>query len=118
MTTCQEEVLVAVTALMTRNGGRPVSPAEIQEEMARAGMLYPASTIQTHIVSAMCANAPNHHAMKHRDLLRVGRGQYVLASRGAQEPARAPTGTRATRCPRASQEAGRGPGRARYRPCS
>ena len=44
--------------------------------MQRRRTAYKASTIRTHIVSRMCANARDHHARTYDDLERVGNGLY------------------------------------------
>lgn len=75
-TTCRQEILDALSALEHRLGRESFSPAEIVAEVLRRGSAYPESTIRTHIVSAMCLNAPANHAVRHPDLERVGRGRY------------------------------------------
>jgi hypothetical protein len=44
------------------------------DELLRTGTRYKPSTIRTHIVSRMCANAPDHHASTYDDPERVADG--------------------------------------------
>lgn len=55
--------------------------------MRHNGTPYTDSTIRTHIVSKMCMDAPDHHAVVYQDLERVGRGLYRLRGSGAAETA-------------------------------
>lgn len=74
--TCRDEILMAFAALERRTGREAFSPAEILSEMRRTGTAYADSTIRTHVVSRMCANAPDHHAVTYGDLERVDAGLY------------------------------------------
>jgi hypothetical protein len=74
-TTCRRAVLDAVAALMTRNGGMPVSVAEIVSEVGRNGGRYAESTVRTHVTAHMCVNAARPPEWP--DLRRVDRGLYV-----------------------------------------
>lgn len=94
MSTCRSEILSAIGSLQTRNGGKPVSPIEIIREMNRVGTTYSDSTIGTHVVSAMCVNAPDNHAKTWPDLRRVGRGQYVLNEEATVAPTPARDGSK------------------------
>lgn len=76
--TCRDEVIAAFESLARRHGRDTFSPAEIVDEMRRHGSRYRESTIRTHVVSRMCANAPDHHGVVYDDLERTGRGQYKL----------------------------------------
>lgn len=76
--TCRDEILDAFRILTTRHGRDTFSPAEIVAELRQRGTQYRESTIRTHIVSRMCGNAPDHHAVVYDDLERVGTGQYSL----------------------------------------
>jgi hypothetical protein len=58
------------------------SAEQVIDEMKRGGSRYPESTIRTHIVSALCVNAPRHHATTYQDLFRVDRGLYELYDPG------------------------------------
>ena len=77
--TARREILEAARNLAAR-GVSPFSPKDILDEMNRRGTRYPESTIRTHVVSAMCINAPTNHAVTYADLRRVGHGQYELVS--------------------------------------
>ena len=72
--TCRQEVLDAMVRLECRHGRMSFSPAEIVAEVASRGVGHAVSTVQTHIVSAMCKNAPANHAVRYEDLERVGPG--------------------------------------------
>lgn len=75
--TARSEILAAAEAL-TKRGVVPFSPAQLIEELRARGSSYPDSTLRTHIVAAMCVNAPDNHAVRYPDLERVSRGQYRL----------------------------------------
>jgi hypothetical protein len=77
--TCRGEILVVVDDL-ERRGLVPFSPDDVIREMRRRGSTYRDSTIRTHVVSRMCANAPGHHGTVYDDLNRVGPGLYRKAS--------------------------------------
>jgi hypothetical protein len=74
--TCREEILEAFAALERRHGRDTFAPAELVAEVLARGSEHRESTIRTHIVSAMCVNAPPNHAVRYRDLERVGAGRY------------------------------------------
>lgn len=77
--TCRQEILDAFAALERRHGRDTFSPTELVAEVLARGSAHPESTIRTHIVSAMCVNAPPNHAVRYPDLERVGRGSYMRA---------------------------------------
>jgi len=74
--TAREEILSALPAVRARTGQETFTPQDVIDELQRRGTSYKASTIRTHIVSRMCANAPDHHARTYDDLERVGDGLY------------------------------------------
>lgn len=77
---CREEILAAARRL--RASGQPdFTPAEIIRVMQRAGTQCAESTIRTHVVSRMCANAPENHGTTYADLKRIARGRYRLLHR-------------------------------------
>ena len=78
--TCREEVLAAFHRLIAQTSREAFSPAEIVREVMARSSAYQKSTIRTHVVSRMCANAPDHHAVVYDDLERVGPGMYRLRS--------------------------------------
>jgi hypothetical protein len=67
---------------MAKTRREAFSIGEILDYMRKTGSPYPDSTIRTHIVSVMCANAPHHHGVKDRDLERIDRGIYRLVRPG------------------------------------
>lgn len=75
--TARDDVLAAARALEQR-GVVPWSPADGVAEAFRQGSTYPKSTLQTHIVSRLCVDAPENHDHRWPDLERVGHGQYRL----------------------------------------
>lgn len=77
--TCRREILDAFAALERRHGRETFSPAEVIAEARARGSQHAESTIRTHIVSAMCVNAPPNHAVRYPDLERVDRGLYRRA---------------------------------------
>lgn len=77
-TTVRQMVLEAARHLEAA-GKAPWSPADIRRELRASGIDFNESSVNTHIVSAMCIEAPQNHAVAYQDLHRVGRGQYRLA---------------------------------------
>lgn len=75
----REEILAAARRLVDR-GRSTFSPAELIAAAREAGCNYPDTTLRTFIVAAMCINSPDHHAIQYRDLVRVARGSYRLAT--------------------------------------
>ena len=78
--TCRDEILSAFDTLSRRTGRDAFGPAEIVSEMQLNGTTYAESTIRTHIISRMCANASDHHAVVYQDLERVAPGPAQLRS--------------------------------------
>jgi len=74
--TARDEILAILPAVRARTGRETFTPQEVIDELQRRGTSYKPSTIRTHIVSRMCANAPDHHARTYDDLERVADGQY------------------------------------------
>ena len=78
--TAREDILQAISSFEKRTGERYFRVGDILQELTHLGIPHNKSTIQTHIVSAMCVNAPQHHAVKYPDLFRIDRGLYRLAN--------------------------------------
>jgi hypothetical protein len=76
--TARDEVLAAAKELAARTSDGTFTVEEILDHLRRRGSRYKPSTIRTHVTSRMCVNAPNHHAVTYRDLVRVGEGRYRL----------------------------------------
>jgi hypothetical protein len=74
---CREEVIVAARRLHA-TGHAAFAPAEIIRFMQHNGTAYGPSTIRTHVVSRMCADAPDNHGTTYADLERIGHGRYRL----------------------------------------
>jgi hypothetical protein len=74
---CRDEILVAAAHLHSL-GQADFTPDEIVRYMGQQHSRYAVSTIQTHVVSLMCANAPKNHGTKYADLLRTAPGRYRL----------------------------------------
>ena len=77
--TARDEVLAAARRLSAASADGVFTIEEVLAVMRKEGTRYAESTIRTHVASRMCANAPDHHAIVYRDLLRVGDGRYKLA---------------------------------------
>ena len=74
--TAREEILAALPAICARSDEGPFTPQDVIDELRRRGSSYAPSTIRTHIVSRMCSDAPDHHAVTYDDLERVVEGRY------------------------------------------
>jgi hypothetical protein len=74
--TARNEILAVLPAVRARTGRETFTPQDVIDELQRQGTCYKPSTIRTHIVSRMCANAPDNHARTYDDLERVTDGQY------------------------------------------
>lgn len=74
MESARESILEAIPAV-TRSDGT-FTLAALVKEVQRRGTSYAESTIRTHVVSRMCANVPDNHAVTFDDLVRVDRGTY------------------------------------------
>jgi hypothetical protein len=72
----RNEILAVLPAVRARTGRETFTPQEVIDALQRRGTSYKPSTIRTHIVSRMCAEAPDHHARTYDDLERVAHGQY------------------------------------------
>ena len=71
------DIVPAVLLLeASRGSDGTFGPQDVVEELRRRGSTYAESTIRTHVVSRMCANAPDHHARTFDDLVRVSDGRY------------------------------------------
>ena len=77
--TCRDAVLLAFSQLERRTGRTDFRLKEIVSEVQGLTTEYAESTIRTHVVSVMCANANVHHQNHTDDLVRVGRGIYRRA---------------------------------------
>ena len=81
---CHEKVLAAVRAITAEKGKNEFRVGEVQDYFIRHGIEGCApQTIDTHIRSRCCANAPDNHAVTHAYFERVGRGRYHLLERAA-----------------------------------
>ena len=74
--TARDEILAALPAIRMRTGRSTFTPQEVVDELASRKSGYAESTIRTHVVSRMCADAPDHHARVYADLERVEHGVY------------------------------------------
>jgi hypothetical protein len=77
-TTCRDEILECAEMVTKKSGLDFFTVPEIIEGMAKRGSSYAESTIRTHVVSRMCANAPDNHTVTFRDFERTDRGAYRL----------------------------------------
>jgi hypothetical protein len=76
--TCRDEVVAVAKWIVSTSGINGFSIEDIVTEMGKRKSSYPESTIRTHIISRLCANAPNH-AVRYPDFLRIARGRYALS---------------------------------------
>jgi hypothetical protein len=74
--TCRDEILAALPRISSASPDGTFTPQDVVDALARQGSRYSASTIRTHVVSRMCANAPDHHARVYDDVERVSPGLY------------------------------------------
>ncbi len=74
--TARDEILAALPSVEGRSADDTFSPQDVIDELRRRGSTYAESTIRTHVVSRMCANAADHHARVYDDLERVSEGRY------------------------------------------
>jgi hypothetical protein len=73
--TARDEILSAVNSI-TNGGHRMFTIDEVIPELRARCSQFKESTVRTHIMSRLCANAPDNHAVTHPDFERVGRGEY------------------------------------------
>jgi hypothetical protein len=73
--TARDEILAALPSICARSSDGTFSPREVINELRRRGSAYAASTIRTHVVSRMCANAPDQHARTYDDFERLTNGR-------------------------------------------
>ena len=73
----RKEILQAIPAAVASDGAFTVR--RVVAELARRGTVCSDSTISTHIISRMCAEAPDNHATTFDDLQRVDRRVYRLS---------------------------------------
>ena len=76
--TARDEVLAAARKLAAESPDGTFSVDEVVSRVRRTGTSYKDSTIRTHVVSRMCANAPDNHAVTYSDLIRTDVGRYRL----------------------------------------
>jgi hypothetical protein len=74
--TARDEILAALPALCARTADGTFTPQDVIDELRQRGSRYAPSTIRTHVVSRMCANASDHHARTYDDLERLTDGRY------------------------------------------
>jgi hypothetical protein len=78
--TCRDEILSAVSELARLSPNGDFTVSDVVQHLQRQGSHYKESTIRTHVVSRMCANAPDHHGTVYDDLVRTAHGTYRLNS--------------------------------------
>jgi hypothetical protein len=74
--TARDEILAALPSIEGRSADDTFGPQDVIDELRRRGSGYAESTIRTHVVGRMCANAADHHARVYDDLVRVSDGRY------------------------------------------
>jgi arginine repressor len=75
---CHKEVLNAAKFIVRSKGINQFTPKEVVQHLKNRGTTYTQSTINTHIVSRCCVNAPEHHAVRYEYFERIGRGLYMV----------------------------------------
>ena len=75
-TSCRLEILRAFQELERDTGRESFTPQEVLDHLRASNSPYKSSTIRTHIISRMCAEAPKNHGSTFADLSRVARGTY------------------------------------------
>lgn len=88
--TVRGAILDAFRSLEKKTGRLAFRTREILEEVRREHPGYQESTVQTHVRSVMCVDAPVHHANHTDDLQRVERGLYRRVERAGSEPRKPP----------------------------
>jgi hypothetical protein len=78
--TARDDILAALPSIVARSVDGSFQPQDVIDELRRRGSAYAESTIRTHVVSRMCADAPDHHARTYDDLERLAHGRYRLAA--------------------------------------
>lgn len=76
MGTARDAILKAFAKLERETGRESFQLSVVCERVLEDTTEFQETTIRTHITSAMCADAPVHHANHTDDLVRVGRGVY------------------------------------------
>jgi hypothetical protein len=74
--TCRDEILAVLPSVTASDG--TFATEQVVAALRAQGSRYAESTIRTHVMSRMCADAPDHHARVYDDLVRVDRGLYRL----------------------------------------
>ena len=74
--TVRDEILAALPEIRARFGSEDFTPRDVILVLQGRGTKYSEGTIRTHVVSRMCADAPDHHAHVYDDLERVSPGRY------------------------------------------
>jgi hypothetical protein len=75
---CHEEVLQAAKSIIKSKGINEFSPQEVLQYLKTQSSNYALSTINTHIVSRCCINAPEHHAVRYAYFERIRYGLYKV----------------------------------------
>ncbi len=88
--TVRAEILRAMRILEGKFGGDTFQLKVIRQQVLSQDSTLNVNSINTHIGSFMCANAPKNHAIQYPDLIRVGHGLYRLNHLTATENATAP----------------------------
>jgi hypothetical protein len=81
--TARDEILAVLPAICARTADGTFTAQDVIDELRRRGSTYASSTIRTHVVSRMCANAPDHHARTYDDLERLDSGRYAAGEAGS-----------------------------------
>ena len=75
---CRDEILDCARHIIRNKGHNRFTVVEIVNCMQARATDNAESTIRTHVVSRMCANAPAHHAVTYDDFERISHGTYRI----------------------------------------
>lgn len=78
MSTCRDEILDVLPELASRKPDGTFTVQEVVEALRARDSTNAVSTIEAHVSSRMCANAPDNHAVVYRDIERVGLNRYRI----------------------------------------
>lgn len=73
---CRDDILAVIPSVAGPDG--TFTPEQVVAALRTQGSRYAESTVRTHVVNRMCADAPDHHARVYDDLVRVDRSRYRL----------------------------------------
>ncbi len=76
--TCHEIVLLIARKVVAEKKDNHFTVSEIKTQLQNQGFSLNHKTIETHVRSRCCVNAPAHHETTYNYFERVGRGVYKI----------------------------------------